>query len=136
MISYKTEIRVRFCETDKMQFLHHAKYVEYFEVARTEMLRYYGLPYKSIEDKGIEMPVMEISIKYKNAAFYDELLTVEASVSEINSPKVHIDYKVFKENGLIAAEGYSVLAFMKTATKKACRPPEFYVNTLKKYFEQ
>ena len=136
MISYKTEIRVRFCETDKMQFLHHAKYLEFFEVARTEMLRYYGLPYKTIEDNGIEMPVMEISIKYKNAAFYDELLTVEASVKEINSPKVHIDYKVIKENGLIAAEGYSVLAFMKTSSKKACRPPDFYINILRKYFEK
>ena len=136
MISYKTEIRVRFCETDKMQFLHHAKYIEFFEVARTEMLRFYGLPYKTIEDNGIEMPVMEISIKYKNAAFYDELLTVEATVNEINSPKVHIDYKVIKENGLIAAEGYSVLAFMKTSSKKACRPPDFYINILRKYFEK
>jgi acyl-CoA thioester hydrolase len=134
MISYRTEIRVRFCETDKMQFLHHAKYIEYFEVARTEMLRCYGLPYKTIEDNGFEMPVMEISIKYKNAAFYDEMLTVEASVATIDSPKVHIDYKVFKENGLLAAEGYSVLAFIKTASKKACRPPEFYISALRKYF--
>ena len=136
MISFKTQIRVRFCETDKMQFLHHAKYIEYFEVARTEMLRYYGLPYKTIEDNGIEMPVMEILVKYKNAAFYDELLTIEACVSEMNSPKVHIDYKVYKENGQLAAEGYTVLVFIKTSTKKACRPPEFYVNTLKKYFEK
>ena len=136
MLSYKTNIRVRFCETDKMQFLHHAKYIEFFEVARTEMLRHYGLPYKTIEDNGIEMPVMEISVNYKNAAFYDELLTVEASVSTINSPKVHIDYKVYKENGQLAAYGYSVLAFIKTSTKKACRPPDFYINTLKPYFEQ
>jgi acyl-CoA thioester hydrolase len=135
MISYKTEIRVRFCETDKMQFLHHAKYIEYFEVARTEMLRHFGLPYKTIEDNGIEMPVMEIFIKYRNAAYYDELLTLEASVTAINSPKVHIDYKIYKENGQIAAEGYSVLAFIKTSTKKACRPPDFYINTLKKHFE-
>jgi acyl-CoA thioester hydrolase len=135
MISFKTEIRVRFCETDKMQFVHHAKYIEYFEVARTEMLRHYGLPYKTIEDNGIEMPVMEISVKYKYAAFYDELLTVEACVSEIFSPKVHIDYKVYKENGQLAAEGYTVLAFIKASTKRACRPPEFYITTLKKYFE-
>jgi acyl-CoA thioester hydrolase len=79
---------------------------------------------------------MEILVKYKNAAFYDELLTIEACVSEINSPKVHIDYKVYKENGQLAAEGYTVLVFIKTSTKKACRPPEFYVNTLKKYFEK
>ena len=135
MISYKTNVRVRFCETDKMQFVHHAKYIEYFEIARTEMLRHYGLPYKSIEDSGIEMPVMEVSIKYKNAAYYDELLTVEASVNEIYTPKVHINYKVYKENGQIAAEGYTVLAFIKSSTKRACRPPEFYINALKSYFE-
>jgi len=135
MISYKTNVRVRFCETDKMQFVHHAKYVEYFEIARTEMLRHYGLPYKTIEDSGIEMPVVEVSVKYKSAAFYDELLTVEATVSEIYSPKVHINYKVYKENGDLAAEGFTVLAFMKAATKHACRPPELYINTLKKYFK-
>jgi len=118
-----------------MQFLHHAKYVEYFEVARTEMLRHYNIPYKSIEDSGIEMPVMEVSVKYKHAAFYDELLTIEATVSELFSPKVHIDYKVYKEDGSIAAEGFTVLAFMKAATKRACRPPELYINSLKKYFE-
>lgn len=135
MLSYKTNVRVRFCETDKMQFVHHAKYVEYFEIARTEMLRHYGMPYKTIEDSGIEMPVLEVAVKYRSAAFYDELLTVEATVSEIYSPKVHIDYKVYKENGDLAAEGYTVLAFMKAATKRACRPPELYINALKKYFE-
>ena len=135
MISYKTTVRVRFCETDKMQFLHHAKYVEYFEIARTEMLRHFGLPYKSIEDSGIEMPVTEISVKYKSAAFYDELLTIEASVSELYSPKVHIDYKVYKENGELAAEGFTKLAFMKAETKHACRPPEFYTDALKQHFE-
>jgi acyl-CoA thioesterase FadM len=61
---------------------------------------------------------------------------VEATVNEIDSPKVHIDYKIFKENGLIAAEGYSVLAFMKTSSKKACRPPDFYINSLRKFFKK
>jgi len=137
MLTYKTEIRVRFCETDKMQFVHHAKYVEYFEVARTEMLRHYGLPYKTIEDNGYEMPVMEISVKYKNAAFYDELLVVEACVKEYLSPKVHIEYKVYKkESNLLCAEGFSTLAFIKLETKKASRPPEFYMSIMKKYFEQ
>lgn len=136
MLTYKTEIRVRFCETDKMQFVHHAKYVEYFEVARTEMLRHYGLPYKVIEDYGYEMPVIEISVKYKNAAFYDELLVVEASVKEYLTPKVHIEYKVYKKDtDIICAEGYTDLAFIKRETKKAVRPPEFYINMMKSHLE-
>lgn len=136
MLSYKSEIRVRFCETDKMQFLHHAKYVEYFEVARTELLRHYGLPYKWIEDNGYEMPVMEISVKYKNAAFYDEIIVVEATIKEYRNPKVRIEYKAYKKDtDVICAEGFSDLAFIKMETKKAARPPQFYLDAVKKFFE-
>lgn len=132
MLTYKTEIRVRFCETDKMQFLHHAKYIEYFEVARTEMLRHYGLPYKIIEDQGYEMPIIEVSVKYKNAAFYDELLVVESSVQESPGAKMRIEYKVYKkDSNILCAEGFSDLVFIKSETKKACRPPEFFINMMK-----
>jgi acyl-CoA thioester hydrolase len=137
MLTYKTEIRVRFCETDKMQFLHHAKYVEYFEVARTEMLRFYGMPYKWIEENGYEMPVMEIGVKYKNAAFYDDVLVCEASIKDFQGVKVHIEYKVYKkETGVVCALGFSDLAFIKMDTKKATRPPQFYLDAVRKLMEQ
>jgi acyl-CoA thioester hydrolase len=98
MLSHKTEIRVRFSETDKMQFAYHARYIEYFEMGRTEMLRAYGLPYALIEENGYEMPVLEVHVNYRNAAFYDEVLVVEASIKGITSPRVHIDYVLQKRN--------------------------------------
>jgi acyl-CoA thioester hydrolase len=131
MLSHKTEIRVRFSDTDKMQFAYHARYVEYFEMGRTEMLRAYGLPYSKIEEMGYEMPVLEVLVKYKNAAYYDELLVVEAMVKEDHSPRVKIDYVITKkDNGVVVAEGYTVLAFIKTETKRAVRPPEFYTRKM------
>jgi acyl-CoA thioester hydrolase len=137
MISHKTEIRVRFSETDKMQFLHNVKYIEYFEVARTEMLRHYGLPYKEIENNGYEMPVTQTFVKYKSPAYYDELLIIEASVNVLYSAKVHIDYAVYrKENNQLIAEGFNELAFIKTSTKKLVRPPQFFIDSLSKYFEK
>ncbi len=137
MLSYKTEIRVRFSETDKMQFVHNAKYIEYFEIARTEMLRHYGLPYKMIEDNGYEMPVIETFIKYKAPAYYDELLIVESLAAEYLSPRVRIEYKVLrKENGQLLAEGYTILGFINKATKKISRPPDFYLSALESYFEK
>jgi acyl-CoA thioester hydrolase len=137
MLSFITEVRVRFSETDKMQFLHHARHIEYFEIARTEMLRHYGLPYKTIEDNGFEMPVVETFVKYKNPAFYDEVLLIESFVTEYLSPRVRINYRITrKEGGQLLAEGYTTLAFVNKETKKISRPPDFYIKKLQKIFEE
>jgi acyl-CoA thioester hydrolase len=137
MLTYRTEIRVRYSETDKMQFVHNVKYIEYFEIARTEMLRHYNLPYKTIEDNGYEMPVTETFIKYRAPAYYDEVLVVESWVKDFLTPRVRIDYKVLRKDGeQLLAEGYTILAFVNKKTKKISRPPDFYLQALEKYFEQ
>ncbi len=136
MLSHKTEIRVRFPDTDKMQFVYHAVYIEYFETGRTELLRAYGLPYSKIEEMGYEMPVLEVHVTYKNPAFYDELLVVETVLRNINSPRVHLEYVITKkDSGLPVAEGYTDLAFIKKETKRAVRPPEFYLENIKRNME-
>jgi len=33
------------------------------------------------------------------------------------------------------AEGFVELAFVKKETRKLSRPPEFFINVMKKYFE-
>jgi acyl-CoA thioester hydrolase len=135
MLSFITEIRVRFSETDKMQFLHNARYIEYFEIARTEMLRHYGLPYKTIEDNGFEMPVAETFVKYKAPAYYDEVLLIESYVTEYLSPRVKINYRIVrKDGGQLIAEGYTTLAFINKETKKISRPPDFYLKKMQKLF--
>jgi acyl-CoA thioester hydrolase len=134
MLSHKTEIRVRFADTDKMQFAYHARYIEYFEIGRTEMLRAFGLPYAKIEEMGYEMPVLAVHVNYKHAAFYDELLVIEAKLKDHLSARVHIDYVITKkENGILVADGYTELAFIKTETKRAVRPPGFYLNNIEQH---
>ena len=51
--------RVRYRECDPMGVVYHAHYLDYFEAARTEALRAWGLPYKALEDAGVQMPVVE-----------------------------------------------------------------------------
>lgn len=137
MISYKTEIRVRFPDTDKMQFVYHAVYIEYFETGRTEMLRAYGLPYSRIEEMGYEMPVLEVHAVFRNAAFYDEVLVVETILKNYKSPRVHLEYIITKkDSGMLVAEGYTDLAFIKKETKKAVRPPQFYLEIFEEHLEK
>ena len=66
MLIHKTKIRVRYADTDQMQFAYNGKYFEYFEVGRTEMMREQNLPYKFIEENGYFMPVLTTHIDYKN----------------------------------------------------------------------
>ncbi|MGK9477442.1 acyl-CoA thioesterase [Melioribacter sp. OK-6-Me] len=136
MISFTTEIRVRYADTDKMQFVYNGKYLEYFEVGRTELLRSTGLSYSEVEENGYQLPLIEAKVQYISPARYDDILQITASLNELNSPRVHIEYEIKrKEDGTLIAKGYTTHVFIKTDTKKAVRPPKIYVDALKKYFE-
>ena len=119
-----------------MQYAYNGKYFEYFEVGRTELMREQKLTYKSIETNGYMMPVYSVFIRYKNPAFYDELIEVETRVEKLPELKVRIDHVVRStERNIIICEGYVVLVFMKMSTKKICRPPDFFLNAIQKYFK-
>jgi len=136
MLIHKTSLRVRYADTDQMHYAYNGKYFEYFEVGRTEMMREQGLTYKTIEANGYQMPVVEAFLQFKNPAFYDELLEVETRVEKPPNAKVHIDHTIRSLNrDVIIAEGYIELVFIKSDTKKITRAPEFFIQAIKKYFE-
>ena len=135
MLSHTTTIRVRYVDMDKMQFVYNGKYLEYFEVGRTEILRNVGLPYSELEKTGYQLPVMEAGLKYKNPAHYDDELNIEATIKELYTAKVHIEYKITrKEDNALIATGFTDHMFMKEDTKRPTKPPQIYIDALKKFF--
>ncbi len=136
MLIHKTNIRVRYADTDQMKYVYNGKYFEYFEVGRTEMMRENGLPYSMIEESGYQMPVREALLKFKNPAFYDELLEIETRVEKLPELKVHIDHTIRSlDRDVTIVEGYIVLVFINMQTRKPIRPPEFFINAIKPFFE-
>ncbi len=137
MVSNKTVIRVRYADTDKMQFVYNGKYLEYFEVGRTELLRSLGLPYSTIEKTGYQLPLIEAGLRYKKPAVYDDLLEIEAVVNELYSAKVHIDYTVKKEGtDEVLCTGFTTHMFINAETKKPAKPPKIYIEALAPYFSK
>jgi len=135
MLKHTTSIRVRYADTDKMQFVYNGKYLEYFEVGRTELLRSCGLAYSQVEHHGYQLPLLEAGLKYHSPGKYDDVLLIEAVVKELASPKVHIEYRITRDGtGELIAEGFTTHIFIRTDTKKAVRPPKIYVDALKPYF--
>jgi acyl-CoA thioester hydrolase len=130
VLSHTTSIRVRYADTDKMGIVYYAKYLEYFEVARTEMLRALGLPYREIEAQGFELPVASASIKYYKGASYDDELLITATLIPKQSPRVEIHYSVKSASGDFIAEGETTLVFVEGKTGKPVRAPQFYLEVI------
>ena len=137
MIENNTEIRVRYADTDQMHFVYNGKYLEYFEVGRTEMLREIGLPYHTIEEEGYQLPVLEAHVKYNLPAYYDEVLIVKSVLKDYPSLKINIGYEILRKDKTdLIAEGYTIHAFINKQNKKVTKPPAFFINAIKKFFEE
>lgn len=120
--THETHIRVRYAETDRMGYLHHATFFVYFEQARTELLRASGLSYRDIEDAGHLLVVIEIGCKFKRPALYDDLLTIKTSVERVTHVKIVHRYEVLRD-GVLLAEGHSTLACVDRDGRPQPLPP-------------
>lgn len=134
MLQKKTQIRVRYADTDKMGVVYHSNYAVYFEVGRTEMFREIGLPYDEMEKNNVMLPLVDLHINYKRPAKYDDLLTVVTTIKEMPGVKVHFDYEVLNENGDLLCDGYTTLVFIDMERNRPTRMPDSIGNVLAKYF--
>lgn len=117
--------RVRYRECDPMGVVYHTHYLDFFEVARTEALREAGVRYRDLEDRGIIMPVVDASVKYRAPAYYDDVLVVTARFPQQPTVRVPIEYSVHREGESdILATGETTLCFMDAERRHPRRPPD------------
>ena len=84
MIHTSNNIRVRYAETDRMDVVYHANYLVWFETARIKMLDQIGLPYREIENQGLFLPVLNISVEYKIPARFDDILDIHIFMTKLS----------------------------------------------------
>lgn len=135
MIQTECKIRVRYAETDQMGYLHHSRYAQYYEVARTDMIREIYASYAQLEAEGIMMPLVDLYCKYHAPAHYDDELTVKVFLRELPSVKIYFDYELYNEAGTKVNSGRTTLAFINSETRRPCRAPEGFMNVIRPFFE-
>ena len=99
------EIRVRYAETDQMKVAHHANYLVWFELARSEFCRSRGIDYGEMERQGYFLPVLDVNCRYRIPARYDDLRTGRAEVLELKRRPLRIRYTVRRGETQLAAGG-------------------------------
>lgn len=131
MNTHQFTTRVRYAETDQMGVVYHGNYAVYFEMGRVEWLRNMGISYKKMEETGIMLPVVSLTMNYKKPARYDDLLTVTTRFKSQTSVKIEFDYEIHNEKGELLTTGHSVLVFVDMRTGKPTLPPDYITEKLK-----
>ncbi len=136
MKSFETQIRVEYHHTDQMGIVHHSNYVKFFEVARTEWLRAAGLTYAEMERRGVMMPIVDVHVKYRMPAYYDELIRVKAMVEQMPMARMTFNYKIHGEDGREIASGSTTLGFIDSVTRRPQRAPQWLMEVLEREFNK
>ncbi len=92
--SCTVEFRTRYAETDQMGIIHHANYLAWCEIGRTDLIRRLYKPYAEVEKDGILLAVTEVALRYHASARYDDLVRVTTWLDDVRSRAVGFSYLV------------------------------------------
>ena len=130
MSEHLQQIRVRYSETDQMGVVYHGNYIPYFEIGRVEWLRNKGISYKSLEESGIALPIVSMTLNYKKPARYDDLLTVKTTFKNYSSVKIEFDCEIWSENLELLTTAHFVLVFVNMKTGRPMVPPAYILDVM------
>ncbi len=129
-LSHELTLRVRYSETDQLGTYYNSRVLEWFEVARTELMRAHKMPYVEWEKQGFMLPLVEAHVYYRGRARYDDLLTLRVQMSMSGRASLKFDVQITNEQGQKVADGHTLHAIVKP-DGRATRPPAWLLEKLK-----
>ena len=132
MLESRTQITVRYAETDMMGMVYHGSYLPWLEVGRTTLLKECGLPYRDLEAQGYYLPVVEFGLKYHQSARYDDTVTILTRLHERPLMRIRLDYEVRRGDELLAT-AFTLHAFINKAGGPV-RPPAYFTARMRELF--
>ena len=85
---------VFYYETDQMSIVHHSNYIKWVEEARIDYMAQMGLSYAEMEEMGILIPVLGVSVTYKIPFRYGDTFCVYVKPCEYNGIKLKLEYEI------------------------------------------
>lgn len=133
-LTAKRKFDIRFSEVDSMNIVWHGSYPLYFEDAREEFGKKYGLGYMTIFSHGYYAPLVELSFKYKKPLLYEMQPVIVITYVPTESAKLVFNYEIIDErDGTVLATGKSVQVFMDKDYQLVWENPRFYQDWKKKW---
>ena len=128
----RTDLRVRYSETDQMGIVYHAHYLVWFEIGRTEWCRSAGLPYAEMERSGLYIPVTRVECSFRGRSSYDDPVVVSTRMTALGGRGCTFAYEVNSSAGDLLAEGATRHVFTDPEGRPR-RAAEAVVSTLEAF---
>ncbi|MDR2773740.1 MAG: acyl-CoA thioesterase [Tannerella sp.] len=128
------EFDVRFSEVDSMNIVWHGSYALYFEDAREEFGRVYGLSYRLFIENKCPAPLVDLNFRYIKPLLYGQRARVDITYRNTRAAKIVFDYEIhLPEDDSIVTTGTSIQVFINKEHNLMLTNPPFYEEWKKKY---
>ena len=112
------ERTINYYETDKMGITHHSNYIRFLEEARCEFLKEIKLPYETLEEKKIMIPVLGVNCTYKHQSTFGDILVIKAKIKKFTGVQMVVSYEITnKKTGDLVLTGETKHCFTSTELK-------------------
>ncbi len=113
------ERKMNYYETDRMGIIHHSNYIRFLEESRCYWLEQIGMPFGTLEDEGITIPVLGVNVDYKHHVTFGDTILINVFTKEYTGVRMTIGYNVTeKESGKVVLTGETKHCF----TNRELRP--------------
>ena len=126
---FRHQHRVVYADCTLGNHVYYGRYLDLLEAARGEFIRQCGVTLLAWQERGFMFPVVEVHLRYKSLARYDDVLQVEIWVTAAEKVRLNFGYRIIKQTGDLVLEGETFHVCM-TLEEKMKRLPEELVAAL------
>lgn len=129
MKEFDWPVRVYYEDTDAGGVVYHARYLAFYERARTEMLRQCDINQQSLLDEnGLAFVVKKMNISYVYPARLDDLLIVNSVVVNVKRASLVFKQKITDQSDRLYSEAEVLIACVDLNKKKPCAFPKTFIS--------
>jgi 4-hydroxybenzoyl-CoA thioesterase len=98
LVSYTTEIKVRFGDEDHARIVYYPRFFDFFHQAMEDFFGAHGHPYRDVLTKdGAGWPAVHAEADFKSPARFGDVLTMELVIEELGEKSVTFAYRATNE---------------------------------------
>ena len=127
MKQFNWNARVYYEDTDAGGVVYHARYLAFYERARTEMLRQLNISQQTLLREGIAFVVKKMDISYDFPARLDDMLTISTQVEQIRKASIIFKQTILNQNKQIISNADVIIACVNMTKMKPCALPKLLV---------
>lgn len=134
MHDYKWRGRVYWEDTDAGGVVYHARYLHFFERARSDWLRALGYAQSMVRDRlGRLFAVSRMNIDFRQPARIDDELEVSVAIQALGSASVSFEQIMRRGDGMPLATATVRVACLDAAEFRPARIPEEMMKKLREH---